>query len=421
MIATLNDLDILSANIRNAYLNASTKDKVHTICGIEFGHNNIGRIAVISRALYGLKSSGAAWRTTLASTLNESGFKLTLVDPDVWMRPTTKEDGTEYYEYIFVYVDETLAISEKPSIIIKGIGDVYRLKKGSVLRPTSYLGATIKENKLPDRPNKIVWSMSADKYVKEAITTLEIDLLSQDFKLTSNIHTPLATSYRPESDFLPLLDDDHLNWYQQLIGVLRWTVELSRIDTHLSMALLAQYLAQPRVGHLHQAFCVFAYLKTHPRSRIILDDSGPYVYEEQFTKVDWTSFYPDAHESIPINAPPPRGNQILISCFVDSDHAGNHIMHRSRTGIIIFCNQALIICYSKHQNTVEMSSFGSECITLKNAVEMIEAQCYKLCMVGIPITGPANIYCDNNSVVNNTTILESTLNKKHNSITYHKV
>ena len=56
--------------------------------------------------------------------------------------------------------------------------------------------------------------MSADKYVKEAIRTLEIDLLSQDFKLTSNIHTPLATSYQPESDFLPLLDDDHLNWYQ---------------------------------------------------------------------------------------------------------------------------------------------------------------------------------------------------------------
>ena len=99
---------------------------------------------------------------------------------------------------------------------------------------------------------------------KKLFRTLEIDLLSQDFKLPSNIHTPLATSYRPEFDFSPLLDDDHINWYQQLIGILRWTVELGRIDIHLSVALFAQYLAQPRVGHLHRAFRVFAYLKTHP-------------------------------------------------------------------------------------------------------------------------------------------------------------
>jgi len=169
MIAALNDVDILSADIGNAYLNAPTKEKVHMICHVRFGHNIIGRIAVISRALYGLKSSGAAWCSTLASTLYESGFKLTHVDPDVLMRPATKEDGSEYYEYIFVYVDDILAISEKQSIIIKGIGDVYRLKEGIVMRPSSYLGATIKQHKLPDSPIKIVWSMSADKYVKEVV------------------------------------------------------------------------------------------------------------------------------------------------------------------------------------------------------------------------------------------------------------
>ncbi len=61
LIAALNDLDILSADIGNAYLNAETKEKVHTICGPEFGALYQGRVAVIHKALYGLKSSGAAW------------------------------------------------------------------------------------------------------------------------------------------------------------------------------------------------------------------------------------------------------------------------------------------------------------------------------------------------------------------------
>lgn len=46
---------------------------------------------------------------------------------------------------------------------------------------------------------------------------------------------------------------------------------------------------------------------------------------------------------------------------------------------------------------------------------------YKLHMMGIPIDGPANVFCNNNSVVINSTIPKSTLKKKHNAITYHRV
>jgi len=66
LIAALNDLDILGADIGNAYLNSLTTEKVHTVCGLEFGQAYLGRFAIITRALYGLKSSGAACRNTLA-------------------------------------------------------------------------------------------------------------------------------------------------------------------------------------------------------------------------------------------------------------------------------------------------------------------------------------------------------------------
>jgi hypothetical protein len=119
--------------------------------------------------------------------------------------------------------------------------------------------------------------------------------------------------------------------------------------------------------------------------------------------------------------PETRGKEVEIHCFVDADHAGDQVTRRSHTGILIFCNCAPIIWYSKKQNTVETSTFGSEFIALKTAVKLIEAMMYKLRMFRIPIAGPASVYCDNDSVVNNTMKPESTLKKKHNAIAYHRV
>jgi hypothetical protein len=58
--ASLNDLEVKVGNVLNAYITAPVKEKVWTILGPEFGHDS-GKSAVIVRALYGLKSSGAAF------------------------------------------------------------------------------------------------------------------------------------------------------------------------------------------------------------------------------------------------------------------------------------------------------------------------------------------------------------------------
>jgi hypothetical protein len=92
LLAALNDVDILAADIGNAYLNADTREKVHTTLGAEFGQNMIGKTAVICKALYGLKSSGAAWRAHLAATLHDLQYQSSLPDPDVWLRPNVKKN-----------------------------------------------------------------------------------------------------------------------------------------------------------------------------------------------------------------------------------------------------------------------------------------------------------------------------------------
>ena len=143
------------------------------------------------------------------------------------------------------------------------------------------------------------------------------------------------------------------------------------------------------------------------------------MWGNKFHAVDWKDFYPEANVPIPPNVPEPRGKCVQLNCFVDADHAGNQITQQSHTGILLFVCCALIIWYSKQQNTVKTSTFGSEFLDAKTATEMIQALRYKLHMMGIPIDGPTNMFCDNKAVVRNSTMPESTLKKKHVAICYH--
>ena len=74
--------------------------------------------------------------------------------------------------------------------------------------------------------------------------------------------------------------------------------------------------------------------------------------------------------------------------------------------------------FSKRQNTVETSTFGSEFVAMKQAVEMIKGLKYKLRMFGINILD-TKIFGDNNAVILNSSVPESTLKKKHHSVNYN--
>ena len=99
LIATLNGLDINACDIQNAYLIGDCREKIYTITGSEFGSGR-GLIMIVRKALYGLKSSGVAFRALLTEILYNLGFSPSKGDPDGWMRPGIKPDGFEYWEYI---------------------------------------------------------------------------------------------------------------------------------------------------------------------------------------------------------------------------------------------------------------------------------------------------------------------------------
>jgi Reverse transcriptase (RNA-dependent DNA polymerase) len=125
LLAALNDIDLLMFDVGNAYLNAPTTEKLYCVAGSEFGPEEEGEYMLIVRALYGLKSSGAAYRAHFASNLLEMGFTSCKADPDVWLRPATKSNGLEYYEYLLTYVDDCLILSENPQKIVQALEQVY--------------------------------------------------------------------------------------------------------------------------------------------------------------------------------------------------------------------------------------------------------------------------------------------------------
>jgi hypothetical protein len=420
LIAALNDLDVMGADISNAYLTAPTTERVWTVLGAEWGAD-AGRRAIIVRALYGLKSSGAAYRNHLASYLREElKFESCLADPDVWLRLAAKEDGEEYYEYLLVYVDDLLAISEHPKVILDDINSYFHLKPESVGPPDLYLGAKLSKATMNNGVE--AWCNSSHRYVQEAIKNTEKYLQQNGNKMLRKKTTcPMDQHYRPELDCSPILPPDKANYYQSQLGILRWIVELGRIDIATEVSMLAAHNALPREGHLGAAFRIYSYLKTRPNARLIFDPTYADIDYESFPHENWSEFYGDVAEAIPPNAPRPLGKGLECRCYVDADHAGDKVTRRSRTGIIIYLNSAPIVWYTKKQNTVETSTFGSEFVALKTATEMLRGLRYKLRMMGIPIDGPTYIYCDNNSVVVNSSSPASTLKKKSNSIAYHCV
>jgi hypothetical protein len=155
---------------------------------------------------------------------------------------------------------------------------------------------------------------------------------------------------------------------------------------------------------------------------IVYDSLTPEINESAFHSGNWSEFYGDVQEEMPPKILKVRGTLVTISAFVDANHAGNVMMSRLHTGIILYVQNALIVWNSKRQNTVEAATFGSEFVALRITKELIVAMCYKLRMFGVRIDGhPVNVFCDNRGVVKNVSIPELMLMKKHNAINYHVV
>ena len=97
----------------------------------------------------------------------------------------------------------------------------------------------------------IAWSFSSSKYVQEACSNVDRELrrrfknnnrfgtVNGLGKASSGPDAPLSTDYRPELDMTKELEVNEAAYYQSLVGILRWIVELGRVDITTKVSVMS--------------------------------------------------------------------------------------------------------------------------------------------------------------------------------------
>ena len=80
----------------------------------------------------------------------------------------------------------------------------------------------------------------------------------------------MSPGYHPAVDEIPDIDEDSIKTYQELIGVLRWSIKIERVHILLEIALLSTNLVMPRKGNLEKVYHIFGYLKQISMRRLFL-------------------------------------------------------------------------------------------------------------------------------------------------------
>ena len=143
-------------------------------------------------------------------------------------------------------------------------------------------------------------------------------------------------------DTSPECDPNTALYYLTIIGILRWIIELGRIDTITELSLLSSHVALSREGHLEVAVHIMANIGQRYNSRLVYDPSYPEIDNNIFKECDWSEFYRDVKEAVTVNTPEPQEKEVDIHMFVDSDHAGVKVSHKSRSGFLMHVNTALV-------------------------------------------------------------------------------
>jgi hypothetical protein len=243
-ISELNDMDMWCTDISSAYLECLTHEKVYIKAGAVFGDRE-GHVLIITKALYGLKSSGLRWHERFADVLRKEGFVPSKAESDIWMR-----DMGDHYEYIAVYVADLAIVSRNCQAIIDSLTKEHLFKLKGTGPISFHLGCDF----FRDKDGNLCYAPR--KYIEKCLANYK-RLFG---RLPRQYYSPLAKSDHPELDDTELLDIDDIKLYQSLIGALQWTVQIGRFDVCTAVMSMSRFRAAPRQGHLERLKRIYGYL-----------------------------------------------------------------------------------------------------------------------------------------------------------------
>ena len=143
-------------------------------------------------------------------------YRSTASEPDVYIKRKTTDNGTDYYKYMLVYVNDVLHLAKGAQEYMLKINHLYQLKEGFG-PPDRFLGANVDKSQL--EYGRIFWSMTCLEYLHGAIK--KVDSIPEGNKSTlksfGDGNHPYHSPYRTELDITNGLDAELINKFQQII------------------------------------------------------------------------------------------------------------------------------------------------------------------------------------------------------------
>jgi hypothetical protein len=205
-----------------------------------------------------------------------------------------------------------------------------------------------------------------------------------------------------------------------MIGMALWVILLKHLDVCFAVSSLSRFSCCPREGHLKRLKRVWGYLKKFPNKCIGICAQDP-VFSEPLDEfvADFEDQYKDVCEEMDPAFPEPKGESLATSIFFDSDHAHDTKTRRSITGVLVVVGSTPVSWLSKQQGAVETSTYSAEFCAMRTATEEAIAIRYMLWSLGIPVDKPTKLFGDNLGVIQNASMPEANLHKKHVAISFH--
>jgi Reverse transcriptase (RNA-dependent DNA polymerase) len=344
---------------------------LYIIAGPKFGERE-GHILVMSKALYGLCSSGPRRYNRFADCIKELRFFPCKAEPDIWMRK-----NSNIYEYIAVYIDD-LAIAMKNS---KVFTDILETRHTFKLKGTGPITFHLGMDFTRDDDNTLC--ISPTKYIEKLIKNYK-QLFSM--KPSQNVSSPLDKGDHPELDTSKLCTEEQISQYQSMIGSLQWIVTIGRFGVLTTVMTMSGFRIAPRIGHLKRLQRIYGYLSRMRFASIRVRTEEPDFSDIPDPEYDWTyTIYGKIKELLPKDAPERLGKYVTLSHYVNANLMHDITSEKSDTGILHLVNKTPIDWYSKKQATAETATYGSEFVAAQVCVEQIIDFCTTLQYLGVPI------------------------------------
>ena len=373
-LACVYDWEVHVMDVTNAFLYGDIDHEIY-MEQPEGYDDGSGRVCLMKRAMYGLKQSPRQWNRHLHEHLESLGFKVSALDPALYMQGS--QDGG--FTYLLVYVDDILMVCSHVPILnalkkqlqtrwaMKDLGEV-----------AYYLGLNI----LRDRQQKKLW-IGMPKYITGLVNRY-------DFDEAACPPTPLPSGFKhilegeldaeaKDVGLSPLLPKDQQRYYQSIIGALNFASSCARPDIAYAVSKLPAVNHCPRKRHLAAATRCLQYLAATPELSLCFDGR--------------------------------KGMRLTGAS--DSDWAGCPVTRRSTTGWIFALAGGPVSWLSKRQSETALSSCQAEYVALTSAVKEANWLRDVLAELGAPRTQPTPIMVDNAAAV------ELSRNPKFHSRTKH--